>query len=1119
MSENTKADVTILVALQEEYEILAPVLSKDIEPSDGRYWFTFADMNGKSRTAVISVLGNMGNEEARVAADRLITAVQPSLVVIIGIAGMLSDGTRLGEVVVATEVDNYLANGKLVDSGEAIEIVWGGRTLLASTYPTRLASSFRTERKSLFDEWKKSVIGYMNDVIPSASQKGLASAQLLPPKDFLHVGPVASGPVVGASKNFKALLLNRNRKYVALEMESAGGLAAAYDREIWPTTIVMRGLSDPSDERKALLDDIGSGVVRRWAMYNAATLLNLFLRRLPIWTDSAVVFAERPKNAGPASVQRDLIHQKLSAVHLGNLYRERPSEDVLERIAAYLCTVTKSDGLSFDKGSYLPTLADQILKSGHSYPLRVDGEPGTGKTTLLSTLYWYLYNLAEMSRTIPFPVYLNVQHFDDLAYDDNGKRRPETEYTDAIRNELEPLINYTQSGNSVVTLVDGLDVDARFRSSVEKVLFKTDIGSVKKIVSVAPGLANTRSLPPELDDPERVLTLLPVRADSAERDEVINAFSAFSGISANIATVKLIDLAVDSIDLATLNMLRRTIDRQMFKNCKSLSDVYITWCEYERSRSGATGTLLDTAKMAYDYTFKSAAFDGSDRTAAKDWRLIRSHSNVRHCLIAWLIVRCLTDPSVPETQRLDILDHVYTFTINRFCKELLNTTFNTQERALKNIQKMFAAASVTLKTCLAYMLGRFENASIRDAASKFLREWTPKLTAKPATTRQELMLMRTCFVSLARLGDTQSTTRHVMLMMKDRELDDLNRGFHLEYYGDVENYEASVNDEHRDHLGPFPKTAERLTQKLEDGLENGSEEPLEIEIFTLCSLAQHRQVAGTLFDDDRVAILELVRKIESSDLIETVELRAYLQMVEKNLSDKAFTVVTPLERLYELKVLPRSGWLQRQVKLPIESVAAHSFGAFLLGLYFLPASIPNEPGYVRDAVLLSVLTHDLAEAWTGDLLPSEKDDGAREQERKWYEYLGLLSTYPAIGDLAGVETSWRAFEDRTTFNGALAKDLDRLDQLMQLLIYLRRDAVIADADSWKREITKSLKTTEGKRILRLLQSHFENDRTDDYESGFVPGTVSLLKTKEQKKRKRRTSTARKAAAEGKPEPT
>jgi nucleoside phosphorylase len=878
MPERAKADVAILVALQEEYEVLAPVMSKDIEPVDGRYWFTFADVNGKTRSAVISVLGNMGNEESRVAADRLITAVQPSLVASIGIAGILSDRARLGEVVVATEVDNYHEKGKLIDDADGIGLAWGGRTLLASTllastHPTRLASSFRTAREPLFENWKKSVLAYMNEVIPAAAQKDLAEAGLLPPKSLLHVGPIASGPVVGMSKDFKDLLRERNRNFVALEMESAGGLAAAYDRELWPTTLVIRGLADPSDERKALLDKLGSGVVRRWAMYNASTLLSLFLRQLPIWADDA-------------ESSRRQIHQRISAVHLEGPYRERPSDDMLERMTAYFRIVTRSDALPLDKGSYWATLSDHVLKSGDPYPLRIDGEPGTGKTTLLSALYWYLYAMAERDRSVPLPVLVNVQHFDDLAYDDDGKRRPEMAYAEAIRIELSLLIRYAQSGNPVVMLIAGVDADARFRSSAEEVLFEVGISSVKKIVSVAPGLTNTGGLPPEWEDPETVVTLLPVRADSDECESVVVAFAAMSGVAPNITNARLNGLGIDSVDLATLSMVQRTMDR-IFKKSKTLSDVYITWCESERSRSKAGGTLLGTAEMAYAYTFKHRPFDGSKKAAAADWKLIRSHSNVRHCLIAWLIVQCLTDDEsgIPQQQRLDVLDHIYAFSINRFCKELLNKNFRTQEHALKGIMKLFPSASVTLRTSLAYIVGRFENVAIREGAAKFLRDWMGKLTPETTTTRQELMLVRTCFVSLAKLGDTEATSRYVSFMLKNSDLDDLNRGFHLEYYGDVEYYEVSLNDEYRDHLGPFPKTGDRLTQKIEEALENGSGYSLEIEVFTLCSLAHHRKAQGSLSEEDRLKILNLIRRIDSSDLVETSELRAYLQRVGKELSD------------------------------------------------------------------------------------------------------------------------------------------------------------------------------------------------------------------------------------------
>jgi nucleoside phosphorylase len=74
-------------------------------------------------------------------------------------------------------------------------------------------------------------------------------------------------------------LRNRDRKYLAIEMESAGVLCAAYTREIH--TFIVRGISDTGNEMKAELDKIDKGAIRRYAMINATmflwTLLDLNL--------------------------------------------------------------------------------------------------------------------------------------------------------------------------------------------------------------------------------------------------------------------------------------------------------------------------------------------------------------------------------------------------------------------------------------------------------------------------------------------------------------------------------------------------------------------------------------------------------------------------------------------------------------------------------------------------------------------------------------------------------------------------------------------------------------------------------------------------------------------------
>jgi nucleoside phosphorylase len=283
---NDKADVAVLIALQEEYDYFTRVFPCTPD-EDGQFWFEFDDASDSKRSAIVSVCDKMTNEVMRVQADRLLAKHQPSLLVVIGLAGMVASDTRLGETVVATEVHDYAFVSRIVDRVEGFDIHWGGRSFNPSTHLSDMALSLRTRHKKIFDEWKKSVLSYLDGLIEPAEREKLEKEGLLPPKYFLHVGQVANGNSVIISRNYKQKLLDTNRKLVAVEMESAGALAAAYDRARGPFTMVIRALSDPSDERKKAIDEIGGGdAIRQWAMYNAASLLKVFLEQLPVWPDT-----------------------------------------------------------------------------------------------------------------------------------------------------------------------------------------------------------------------------------------------------------------------------------------------------------------------------------------------------------------------------------------------------------------------------------------------------------------------------------------------------------------------------------------------------------------------------------------------------------------------------------------------------------------------------------------------------------------------------------------------------------------------------------------------------------------------------------------------------------------
>jgi len=70
---------------------------------------------------------------------------------------------------------------------------------------------------------------------------------------------------------FYILVKQRDRKYLAIEMESAGILASAYTHGI--DSLIIRCISDFGDKRKKELDGIGEGILRQYAMNNGLALL------------------------------------------------------------------------------------------------------------------------------------------------------------------------------------------------------------------------------------------------------------------------------------------------------------------------------------------------------------------------------------------------------------------------------------------------------------------------------------------------------------------------------------------------------------------------------------------------------------------------------------------------------------------------------------------------------------------------------------------------------------------------------------------------------------------------------------------------------------------------------
>jgi nucleoside phosphorylase len=215
----------------------------------------------------------MGPSKAAVVADRLIQQFNPTTIVNIGIAGSMEDGVLVGDVIVAEQTDAYLESSKAVENAghNGFDFKLSGDPYKSSPDYIAHARNLEFAYPMSAQNWANICAQSLEDLIDESIRSKLFSKGLARQKPQIYIGNIASGSIVGGTSFFVNWLKNsRDRKYLALEMESAGVMTAAHTRSI--STLIIRGISDYCDKRKKSLDRIGNGGLRRYAMGNAIAL-------------------------------------------------------------------------------------------------------------------------------------------------------------------------------------------------------------------------------------------------------------------------------------------------------------------------------------------------------------------------------------------------------------------------------------------------------------------------------------------------------------------------------------------------------------------------------------------------------------------------------------------------------------------------------------------------------------------------------------------------------------------------------------------------------------------------------------------------------------------------------
>ncbi|NQV29451.1 MAG: HD domain-containing protein [Candidatus Marinimicrobia bacterium] len=191
-------------------------------------------------------------------------------------------------------------------------------------------------------------------------------------------------------------------------------------------------------------------------------------------------------------------------------------------------------------------------------------------------------------------------------------------------------------------------------------------------------------------------------------------------------------------------------------------------------------------------------------------------------------------------------------------------------------------------------------------------------------------------------------------------------------------------------------------------------------------------------------------------------------MATNKYSQKTRDLISSLEHVYQLKSIPRTGWLQTGIpEVDAESIAAHSFGMSMLILYLRPTL--QSTGINVERALNMAMIHDIAESIVGDLTPEDNvllEDKHRAEAEAFDQIVRGVSEGEYFKEL------WDEFEGNKSAEARLVKRIDKLDMLIQAYVYEKKFST--RLDSFWENMDNLFKDSESESIYSyILSNRFE----------------------------------------------
>ena len=742
------------------------------------------------------------------------------------------------------------------------------------------------------------------------------------------------------------------------------------------------------------------------------------------------------------------------------------------------------------------SILHSVVNNTSSKSLIIRGEVGTGKSTLISVLYKDFFRIYSDTDYIVDLIDLHL--FYDTA-------NPEKMIEDKL---CHLSVKTNRSDKCVVIFVNGIkeyysptdDLEKKVIDFYQKHSRKRNIKFVFAINIASKGRNDIFA------KKKKPLTI-------PSQTPVIQ-LSAIDAEKSNSNAQKMVNAIIGISELKKFDRQKRdSLSSQTVVCCKAISNNYVDFrtayflLSYLDEKNDEPFTPVEVSGIFHRFFYQqygdrwlvygekiAKSVINSSFTTPAPCLDIYSSPSFRDFLLAEYYFNQLLEMKIDN---LKTMDYIFTPSINFFIRGLINSSPKNSEAIVNNIIAMWEQFNIGQKAQMAYLLGRINYDHSSACARRFLISQYHRLSNQfdeIKETPEILMLFRTIGISLIYCGELECSNDFYKKLIYDSKLSEVNLSFHINYYSS-KGYKLGDNIEiDKDKI--TKEKQKTLYDFLYHSIFIKQSNNRYINIITFIHLLIYWQLESHevgFQTDESQPLVAILNKLSSDNTIENPVILTFIRKVTPLLLFKNPYEETMAD-LFNLKAEQRQGWLKSgrlaNTTDRIESVADHTWGCCLLAQVFLSNNIWDvnlmnysekkriKNSYDKGKIISMLTVHDLAECYTGDLIPEEKNNITATTEEEQFRSFRVWDALPAYSSFNEIANLWAEFNERKTINAKIAHDIDKLEPLFQL--YLYRQRLIPEnkeqvKDEWINGL--DLETQFGRNLLNFVTTHILSDDT------------------------------------------